>query len=154
MKTRLAFLALLVLACGSAAASSSGRRAFMVRLYDDPGMQRIVDIFRPKGYHVDVVHEGIPTKTVADYPVIQIGSEIPPGEAIQVIRAAKEAVPTLRYVFVTEDPDMANVIFIGAGTSWIKYKNLKPLSDKDFQELCSGDPGEVAFHARVRRFGL
>jgi hypothetical protein len=126
----------------------------MVRLYDDPGFQRIVDTLRPKGYRVDVIHEGTPSRTVADYPVIEVGSDVAAGEAMQVIKMAKEAIPTLRYVFITEDPDMTNVIFVGAGASWIKYKNLKPLSDKDFQELCSGEPGEVSFHARIRRFGL
>ena len=154
MKNRFVFLALLVICCGSATAAESGRRAFMVRLYDDPGMQRIVEIFRPKGYHVDVIHEATPSKTVADYPVIEVGSEVAAGEAMQVIRMAKEAVPTLRYVFITEEPDMANVIFVGAGSSWIKYKDLKPLSDKDFQDLWSAEPSMVSFHARIRRFGL
>jgi len=154
MKTRFAFLVLLVICCGSVAASETGRRAYMVRLYDDPGFQPIVDTLRPKGYRVDVIHEGIPTKTVADYPVIEVGTDVPAGEAMQVIRMAKEAIPTLHYVFISEDPDMANVIFVGAGTSWIKYKNLKPLTDKDFQELWSAEPNMVSFHARIRRFGL
>ncbi len=152
MKTRIAFLTLLC--CASAAFADSPRRSYMVRLYDDPGFQKLVDTLRPKNYHVDVIHEGTPSNTVADYPVIEIGSDVKAIEAIQVIRAAKEAVPTLRYVFITEDPDMANVIFVGAGSSWIKYKNLKPLTDKDFQDLGAGEPGEVAFHARVRKFGL
>jgi hypothetical protein len=154
MKRYFAFLTMLVVACGSAAAAETGHRTFMVRLYADPGFQRVVEIFRPKGYHVDVIAEGVPTKTVADYPVIEVGSEVPAGEAIQVIRAAREVVPTLRYVFITEDPDMANVIFVGAGTSWIKYKDLKPLSEKDFQDLCAGEPSMISFHAKVRRFGL
>ena len=152
MKTRIVFLTLL--SCLSAAAADNPHRSFMVRLYDDPGFQRVVDILRPKNYHVDVIHEGTPSKGVADYPVIEIGSEVPASEAIPVIRMAKETVPTLRYIFITEDPDMANVIFVGAGTSWIKYKNLRPLTDKDFQDICTGEPGEVAFHARVRKFGL
>ena len=155
MKAVFVSVALLIIACAASAASTQdGRRTFVVRLYDDPGMQKIVDIFRPKGYRVDVVHETHPSKTVAQYPIIEVGSDVAAGEAMEVIRLSHEAIPTLRYVFINEDPDMANVIFVGGSTSWIEYKALKPLTDKDFQELCAGEPSALSFHARVRRFGL
>ena len=155
MKPVFASVALLVMACAASAASTQdGRRTFVVRLYDDPGMQKIVEVFRPKGYRVDVVHETHPSKTVAQYPIIEVGSDVAAGEAMEVIRLAHEAIPTLRYVFINEDPDMANVIFVGGSTSWIEYKALKALTDKDFQDLCAGEPSMISFHARVRRFGL
>ena len=155
MKAVFVSVALLIIACAASAASTQdGRRTFVVRLYDDPGMQKIVDIFRPKGYRVDVVHETHPSKTVAQYPIIEVGSDVAAGEAMEVIRLSHEAIPTLRYVFINEDPDMANVIFVGGSTSWIEYKALKPLTDKDFHELCAGEPSALSFHARVRRFGL
>src|SRR5881227_1165762 len=133
MKSFFASLVLVLVAFGASFASPKDdvHRSFVVRLYDDPGMQKIVDIFRPKGYRVDVIHETHPSKTVAQYPIIEIGSDVAAGEAMEVIRLAHEAIPTLRYVFINEDPDLANVIFVGGSASWIEYKALKPLSEKD-----------------------
>jgi hypothetical protein len=150
------FAAVLALSLVSldAASKDDARRTFVVRLYDDPGMQKIVDVFRPKGYRVDVIHETAPSKTAAQYTVIEVGSDVPAGEAIEVIRLAHDTMPTLRYVFIHEDPEMTNVIFVGGSTSWISYKNLKPLTDKDFQDICTGEPSQITFHARVRKFGL
>ena len=148
------FLAVLALLAVGATSKDDVRRSYMVRLYDDPGMQKIVDIFRPKGYRVDVIHETKPAQTVAQYPVIEVGSDVPASEAIEVIRLAHDAIPTLRYVMIHEDPEMTNVIFVGGSTSWISYKNLKPLTDKDFQDICAGEPSQLTFHAKVRKFGL
>src|SRR5882724_11778868 len=150
MKIRFLFLVLLVIAYGNAAASADdGKRSFVVRIYDDPGMKHAVDVFRTRGYRTDEIHEKEPSKTVADYPVIFIGSDVAAVQAIAVIRMARELLPTLRYVFINEDPDMGNVIFVGASTSWVSYKALKPLAEKDFRELCAGEPSNLSFHARV-----
>ena len=95
MRRFAASLVLVLVAFGAAAATSKDdvRRSYVVRLYDDPGMQKIVDIFRPNGYRVDVIHETKPSNTVAQYTVIEVGSDIPASEAIEVPEVAKYLPP-------------------------------------------------------------
>ena len=143
-----------LMACMAASDDTTTRRSFLVRLFDYADAKPVIAALRDAGFRVDVTHQKDAPKTFAECTVIAIGSDVPAADAAEAIRLAHKAVPTLKYVFIREDPERASVLFLGTYPEWIDDKQLKPLTDKDFAALGEGEMTQAAFHARVRRFGL
>lgn len=128
----------------------------LVRVYDLEGNRAAIDALRDSGFAVDVRHDSDAGKDAkaSDYPVISVGSAVPPADAVAAIQAARRSMTWLKYVFIQDDPDLENEIFIGAHPDWIKVKQLKPLGKADFDAVEAPRQTIRAFHATVRRFGL
>ncbi len=155
MKSRLtAVLAAILLLPALAGADNATRRSFLVRTSDLPAAKRAVETLRSYGYRVDVWHGEKTSAPAADQPVIAVGSDVPVSEAVEVIRIARQAMPTLRYVFIQEDPDYSKLVFVAAHKDWIPVKQLKALNEADFAAITAKGQSRLAFHANVRRFGL
>jgi hypothetical protein len=156
MKTRrTAVVGVLLLFSALAGADPAARRSFLVRISDIPAAKAAIDTLRSFGFRVDVWHgETITTSVPADHPVIAVGSDVPTDEAVEVIRIARQKMPSLTYVFIQEDPTYANMIYLAAHKDWIPVKKLKPLKDADFAAITAKGQSRAAFHANIRRFGL
>jgi hypothetical protein len=157
MKTRrTAVLGAILIFSAFAGADPATRRSFLVRISDIPAAKAAIDAFRSFGFRVDVWHgDTITTTSVpADHPVIAVGSDVPVDEAVEVIRIARQKMPSLTHVFIQEDPTYAKMIYVAAHKDWIPVKRLKPLKDADFAAITAKGQSRPAFHANVRRFGL
>lgn len=152
---RTAVAGALLLLSALAGADPASRRSFLVRISDIPAAKPAIDTLRSFGFRVDVWHgETITTGNPADHPVIAVGSDVPTEEAVEVIRIARQKMPSLVYVFIQEDPANANMIYVAAHKDWIPVKKLKQLKDADFTAITAKGQSKTAFHANVRRFGL
>lgn len=94
--------------------------------------------------------------SLAEHTAIWMGDEIPVEMAVQVVKAAKELYPHLKYIALTDAksgaPDYVRYqIFIGGATSTAKADRLKPLLPRDFAELYQ-ITDQKALHAFIRSF--
>jgi hypothetical protein len=152
---RTAVVGAILLFCLFAGADPAARRSFLVRVSDIPAAKTAIDTLRSFGFRVDVWHgDTITTGVPTDHPVIAVGSDVPAEEAVEVIRIARQKMPSLAYVFIQEDPAYANMIYVAAHKDWIPVKKLKVLKDADFTAITAKGQSRAAFHANVRRFGL
>lgn len=95
--------------------------------------------------------------SLAEHTAIWMGDEIPVEMAVQVVKAAREIYPHLKYIDLNDAKNGAPnfvkyQIFIGGATSTARERGLKPLLPNDFARLYE-ITDQKALHAFIKSFG-
>jgi len=96
-------------------------------------------------------------RPAGDFQVVSIGTAVPPAQALEVLRKAKERIPSLKYVVLTGDRDPAigeaKDIYIGGSNRIMdQFPDADPLTDREFQALIRrGEKRTDLFYTTLRR---
>jgi hypothetical protein len=111
-----------------------------------------------QNYIADIYRFGIDKKFVSniEHEAIWLGCEVPLDMAINVIKMAKRYYPHLKYIQLSDDKKFAPEfvkyqIYIGGATSTAKERELRVLSECDFEKIYSFNSIKE-FHNYIKQF--
>lgn len=101
--------------------------------------KHLVDKLQVKGYNAAIYNPSFaqfkPVEPYEKHQTIWLGRRVSAKVAIEVIKVAKEQYPHLKYIDLSVFAESQYQIYIGGATSTAAERNLKPLSDDDFETM-------------------
>jgi hypothetical protein len=134
---------------------------YPILVNDLPKAEQLIDRLREKGYAASLYEDEL--SEIRQHPrasdesgAIWLGAKVPPENAVEIIRIARDHSPFLKYLHLSTDsngPEETDYqVFLGGATSSaVGFMNCHPWKDADFA-LMSPNMGAPDLHALIRRF--
>lgn len=125
----------------AAALDRAENRQYPITVTPFANAQSVVNLLVKLGYSAALYDEADDDIDLSASGLVWIGRSVPFDVAINVLRAARQQLPDLRYIAITGENQMKDIgewdkkIHLGASTKWAAEQGLAPFTDSEFDQL-------------------